>query len=584
MKTLFNKFEQEYTKFQSYINNGQVDLIDSKNFEKSGRAVLNLFNQINVKQKELFKASPNEQKNLFSDNFIKKADQGVKLLDTYLTKQAEFAKKNTNLEGLTKELEAQKASLAELNKEWSKLTQGSSVVSTGKGGYLAEQQKQIDRLNAELERYVSQLVKSSSVTASPSGSYSTEYGTLVKILDLKKQINDLDKANQKITGGTRSKASQAILGKADEYQKTIKLIKEANTEISNLKKQKKELNASLSGLDSKSTDFKNTQAQIKEIEQSLSALEVVKNRIRSSNIELKLTKNFGDTTDLTAFFQKARDEIINLRQLGEDTSFLPDSAINEIDELITAIDRAIEKKQKLNDTFDKRAAAESDVKANTEQVKKLQIEIDKLSKANKFTDLVKKLKELNINVDELNVSNVSEFKQQLSNFNSKQLEKVAEALKEMNENAEAAAGAGPTITQGFSQFGDTAKQMAQANSELETLKSQANYFFGLTNSFQLLKRAVQGAYDTIKKLDAAMTETAVVTDFSVGDMWDSLPQYTKIAKELGATTEGAYQTAALYYQQGLDTNEALQLATETMKMARIAGMDYATTTEAMTSA
>jgi hypothetical protein len=33
-----------------------------------------------------------------------------------------------------------------------------------------------------------------------------------------------------------------------------------------------------------------------------------------------------------------------------------------------------------------------------------------------------------------------------------------------------------------------------------------------------------------------MTETAVVTDFSVGDMWESLPQYTKMANELGVAT------------------------------------------------
>jgi hypothetical protein len=33
--------------------------------------------------------------------------------------------------------------------------------------------------------------------------------------------------------------------------------------------------------------------------------------------------------------------------------------------------------------------------------------------------------------------------------------------------------------------------------------------------------------DTVKELDAVMTETAVVTDFSIGDMWDKLPQYSK---------------------------------------------------------
>jgi len=45
-----------------------------------------------------------------------------------------------------------------------------------------------------------------------------------------------------------------------------------------------------------------------------------------------------------------------------------------------------------------------------------------------------------------------------------------------------------------------------------------------------------------------MTETAVVTDFSVGDMWKQLPEYTKRANELGVTTKAAYEAATLYYQ------------------------------------
>ena len=40
----------------------------------------------------------------------------------------------------------------------------------------------------------------------------------------------------------------------------------------------------------------------------------------------------------------------------------------------------------------------------------------------------------------------------------------------------------------------------------------------------------------------------------------------------------------LFYQQGLDTNEAFALGTETMKMARIAGLDYADATDKMTAA
>jgi len=81
-----------------------------------------------------------------------------------------------------------------------------------------------------------------------------------------------------------------------------------------------------------------------------------------------------------------------------------------------------------------------------------------------------------------------------------------------------------------------------------------------------------------------MTETAVVTDFSVGDMWKQLPEYTKRANELGVTTKAAYEAATLYYQQGLTTQEVNELSVETLKMARIAGLDAAEATDRMTNA
>lgn len=130
-----------------------------------------------------------------------------------------------------------------------------------------------------------------------------------------------------------------------------------------------------------------------------------------------------------------------------------------------------------------------------------------------------------------------------------------------------------------------AKQAQQEfNSELEQLKTRATYFFSLQNGVNLFKKAVSDAFDTVKTLDKAMTETAVVTDFSVGDMWDQLPRYTEIADQLGASIQGAYETMTLYYQQGLDMNQTFQIGTETMKMARIAGMDYAESTNLMTAA
>jgi hypothetical protein len=38
-----------------------------------------------------------------------------------------------------------------------------------------------------------------------------------------------------------------------------------------------------------------------------------------------------------------------------------------------------------------------------------------------------------------------------------------------------------------------------------------------------------------------MAETAVVTDFTIGDMWDKLPEYSQMAKQLGVEIKGVYE-------------------------------------------
>jgi hypothetical protein len=64
----------------------------------------------------------------------------------------------------------------------------------------------------------------------------------------------------------------------------------------------------------------------------------------------------------------------------------------------------------------------------------------------------------------------------------------------------------------------------------------------------LFKRTVREAINTVKELDAVMTETAVVTDFDIGDMWDKLPQYAAQANALGASIKDLYAATTLYYQ------------------------------------
>lgn len=172
----------------------------------------------------------------------------------------------------------------------------------------------------------------------------------------------------------------------------------------------------------------------------------------------------------------------------------------------------------------------------------------------------------------------------LEDYKTDSLRAIPISLEAISREAERAAPAVEEVGRIVDETSETAESISRAAEETERLKDSILEFFSISNTIQIFKDAIRDAYNTVKELDAAMTETAVVTDFTIGDMWNQLPRYTQAANDLGTTTLGAYETMTLFYQQGLKTNEVFNIGTETMKMARIAGLDYADATNKMTAA
>ena len=199
-----------------------------------------------------------------------------------------------------------------------------------------------------------------------------------------------------------------------------------------------------------------------------------------------------------------------------------------------------------------------------------------------FSKLRTELEKLGIDMSK--VQDINGAKAAIAQFISGELTKLQSQMNGVVSATNNGTGAFDGYADGVNRARDAVRQLNNQERELQQFQSRVEYFFGFNNSVQLLKRAVRDAIDTVKDLDAVMTETAVVTDFSVGDMWKQLPKYTDEANKLGATVKGAYETLTLFYQQGLNQNQAWDLGIETMKMARIAGLDYANATDLMTSA
>ena len=114
--------------------------------------------------------------------------------------------------------------------------------------------------------------------------------------------------------------------------------------------------------------------------------------------------------------------------------------------------------------------------------------------------------------------------------------------------------------------------------------SRFAYFGTAAGIIRTFSRVVRSAFQSVKELDEAMNNIAVVTDYTTKDLWNQIDAYTAMAQATGSTIKGSYEVAQLYYQQGLTDEEVLAASTETLKMARISNIDYAAATDYATAA
>ena len=356
--------------------------------------------------------------------------------------------------------------------------------------------------------------------------------------------------------------------------------------------------------DSELTQFNNI---IKEIEKYKTTINDLENNINKANRKIqderiKRDKAQANIDNKYKNKQVVSDEEYNKLQLAQEKAIAKakeqeKQALNTWKKQSTsenekAYDAAVEARIKAQHSMDNivsqsQYSNDADVKKLREATIEINRQTEAITKnveAKRKTFSETKISVSNNGLDISNVKNIQDIEGLASSSLDSKIDAVTNKFREMGVGISTvgseASEAGPKIdsaTEELNKMTYTAQQMSQ-------LKNQVLSFFSVGNGIQLFKRMIHGAIDTITDLDAAMTETAVVTDFSVSDMWGRLREYTDLANKLGATTQGAYETMTLYYQQGLDTKATFELGEETMKMARIAGMDYSEATDMMTAA
>ena len=191
-------------------------------------------------------------------------------------------------------------------------------------------------------------------------------------------------------------------------------------------------------------------------------------------------------------------------------------------------------------------------------------------------------------IDGIDLSNVTHdlegAKQAVENLTVDNIKQLAENLARVQSTVD---GATPAMEK-FRGYIDKTKTSIQdlnsMQSQVDQLKNSFMHFFSLTNGWMLLRRGIRQAYEAVKELDDAMTEIAVVSEYTLDDIWAMRDGYTKAASDMGASTLDLVNATKLYVQQGMDLQEAQEVGIETTKMARIANLDGAEATNLMTAA
>lgn len=130
----------------------------------------------------------------------------------------------------------------------------------------------------------------------------------------------------------------------------------------------------------------------------------------------------------------------------------------------------------------------------------------------------------------------------------------------------------------------TTNAIIRQKEEFGQVISRFAQFGTMAGIIRTFTKVVRSAFQSVKELDEAMNNIAVVTDYTTKDLWNQIDAYTAMAQATGSTIKGSYEVAQLYYQQGLTDAEVMAAANETLKMARISNIDYAAATDYATAA
>lgn len=311
-----------------------------------------------------------------------------------------------------------------------------------------------------------------------------------------------------------------------------------------------------------------------------------------------ITKNdlMSASRDKILEVSKAIQDAVNA-QKSQETAIVEQNYKNSMAGLQPERDALQKLEDQLKDKQNKLAILQKSIKRLEAQLKRRQNQMTQEEQSRQNAEQKKqdvtnaqvKLKEAQN--DSQNALNNSAAKTNMDKA-KKDWDDLSDAQKQFIINAMNAGCSSTNLGDNFEQMGAQASEAKRQIDQLDQMQTKLknnvtnviNRYFGFYAILNKVRATVRTMINNIRELDKAITKIAIVTNFSQDDLWKQMPTYSAMAKEYGTSIKGVYEISQLYYQQGMNQADVMELTTETLKMARIAGSSYADAADYMTTA
>lgn len=170
---------------------------------------------------------------------------------------------------------------------------------------------------------------------------------------------------------------------------------------------------------------------------------------------------------------------------------------------------------------------------------------------------------------------------ELGNARTQQANAVDRATKEEKELRDERERSTGTVKNNTTEIYQNSKAQERNTS---TVAKAAKQVFTYGTIMGLFRRAYQMAIGTVKDMDKALTDMAVVTSMSRTEAYELTGQFRELATQTGKTTSEIASMATKFYQQGKSTSQVMQLTEAAARAATIAGIDGSRSIDLLTNA